>query len=494
MPSRLGQAAPNAALGAALAVFAALAWSWRGYTPDDAFIFLRYAANAAEGRGLVFNPGERVQGYTSALWTLILAAAAIAGAPLVVFAKAAGVALGAGCLVIAQAIARRIDARAAIAAPLVLAGFIDLPYWSVSGMDAALFAFVVAGAMLLTLRAREGDGSAVAAAIAWGAAGVARPEGVAFGAIALFWLARANDERRISPWPWIAFIAPIAVWAAFAWVYYGDPLPNTYWAKRFDRVESFRRGLVLLRAFSASNDGVFIAAAVALAVVLRRHAAVVLCLWLLAFYGAYLLWSGGDSWVSPNALRFAVPVLVPVSVAMAAGFSGLIGAIPAGGPRRLAAVAAGLVLAAWLVPPAGGLITRPVGGDPSVIAHLQTNAAPDDRLAVTDIGNFAYWTDLAVIDTFGLVDRHVARSFRKRTNSSYAAGEDLKLVDYVLARAPRWIILKGTAGRDGLEIADETGAPAIFADPRFQRKYRFVLAGTREPYVLFERIARSPPS
>ena len=47
---------------------------------DDAYISLRYAANWAGGRGLVFNPGERVEGYTNFLWVLIEAAAIRLGA------------------------------------------------------------------------------------------------------------------------------------------------------------------------------------------------------------------------------------------------------------------------------------------------------------------------------------------------------------------------------------------------------------------------------
>ena len=58
-----------------------------------------------------------------------------------------------------------------------------------------------------------------------------------------------------------------------------------------------------------------------------------------------------------------------------------------------------------------------------------------------------------------------------------------------MRRAPRWIILKGTAGPAGLTIADETGAPAIYADARFKQQYRFVMAGSEEPYLLFERAA-----
>jgi arabinofuranosyltransferase len=48
-----------------------LAWSNR-FIQDDAFISLRYADNLAHGKGLVWNDGERVEGYTNFLWTIIL--------------------------------------------------------------------------------------------------------------------------------------------------------------------------------------------------------------------------------------------------------------------------------------------------------------------------------------------------------------------------------------------------------------------------------------
>jgi len=40
---------------------------------DDAFISFRYAKNLASGMGLVYNPNERVEGYTNFLWTVIFA-------------------------------------------------------------------------------------------------------------------------------------------------------------------------------------------------------------------------------------------------------------------------------------------------------------------------------------------------------------------------------------------------------------------------------------
>jgi arabinofuranosyltransferase len=97
---------------AALAIYAWLAWSFRGYTPDDTFIYLRYADNWAAGRGLVFNPGERVQGYTSPLWTLLIGLASSAGVSSLAFAKMAGAIVGAGCIAMSHLIAKRFDARA----------------------------------------------------------------------------------------------------------------------------------------------------------------------------------------------------------------------------------------------------------------------------------------------------------------------------------------------------------------------------------------------
>ncbi len=40
---------------------------------DDAMISMRYAYNLAHGNGLVWNPGERVEGITNPLWTAIMA-------------------------------------------------------------------------------------------------------------------------------------------------------------------------------------------------------------------------------------------------------------------------------------------------------------------------------------------------------------------------------------------------------------------------------------
>ena len=55
---------------AVLGILFAYSIAW---TCDDAWISFRYARNFVEGLGLVFNPGERVEGYTNFSWTLLAA-------------------------------------------------------------------------------------------------------------------------------------------------------------------------------------------------------------------------------------------------------------------------------------------------------------------------------------------------------------------------------------------------------------------------------------
>mgnify|MGYP005833862133 CR=1 FL=1 len=58
-------------IGIILTFLVLLAWMHR-FIQDDAFISFRYAYNLAEGKGLVWNEGERVEGYTNFLWTLLI--------------------------------------------------------------------------------------------------------------------------------------------------------------------------------------------------------------------------------------------------------------------------------------------------------------------------------------------------------------------------------------------------------------------------------------
>src|SRR3954453_11205359 len=131
---RLAGAAPLLIL--CLAPLALLAFS-RILLIDDAYITYRYAYNLAAGHGLVFNPGERVEGSTSLLWPLVLAPPIGLGWPIHRWAPALGLVLGLLALLDAWRICRHL--RLSMIATIVGLGALSLypGFWLVmtNGME-----------------------------------------------------------------------------------------------------------------------------------------------------------------------------------------------------------------------------------------------------------------------------------------------------------------------------------------------------------------------
>ena len=67
---------------------------------DDAFITMRYVKNFVDGNGLVYNIGERMEGYTHFLWLMLLAASKAIGFDPVDASMWLGIAAYAGILLL----------------------------------------------------------------------------------------------------------------------------------------------------------------------------------------------------------------------------------------------------------------------------------------------------------------------------------------------------------------------------------------------------------
>src|SRR5437763_8505938 len=78
------------------------------FVTDDAFISFVYARNLARHGQLVFNLGERVEGYTNFLWTVILAGLLKIGLMPEHTSRVLGAGLGIGTFVLVVRMARRI--------------------------------------------------------------------------------------------------------------------------------------------------------------------------------------------------------------------------------------------------------------------------------------------------------------------------------------------------------------------------------------------------
>lgn len=220
-------------------VFAILGWS-RRWNSDDAFINFRIIDNLVEGRGLVYNVGERVEGGTSPLWIGILSLAdVISPIRLEWLAVGLGLCLSVAGLVLAQRGARLLwAANHRFVAPVGTALVAVLsPFWdfATSGLETGLtFGWLGLSFYLLcrvaTSSAHHSRRWFVLPAI-FGLGPLIRPD------LGLFTVAFVASLLITSAWQkkWhvtvtAAAVIPVA-YQIFRMAYFGILVPNTALAK-----------------------------------------------------------------------------------------------------------------------------------------------------------------------------------------------------------------------------------------------------------------------
>ncbi len=225
----------SASLAFIWSLAAAVAAAW---ICDDAYISYRYANNLLAGRGLVFNVGERVEGYTNFLWTLWITPGLALGYTAEGWSKFWGIAcyVGSVSLLIAYHFRLRLlVSTGQLALPIAALGaafHVDWSIYATSGLETSLYTFLLLAGYLLLTAADLGTKQLVAAGLVLGFAALTRPDGILPAAIAgLFVLLTAT------PWFQRTLIYGLSfavLWLPFvAWrlLYYDDFFPNTYYAK-----------------------------------------------------------------------------------------------------------------------------------------------------------------------------------------------------------------------------------------------------------------------
>src|SRR5579859_4180196 len=80
------------------------------FVTDDAFISFVYSRNLAQHGQLVFNLGERVEGYTNFLWTVLLAGLMKIGLPPELMSRLLGTAFAIATMIVCAFASRRVRA------------------------------------------------------------------------------------------------------------------------------------------------------------------------------------------------------------------------------------------------------------------------------------------------------------------------------------------------------------------------------------------------
>lgn len=228
-------------LGAALLAFFLHQVAEHRFRNDDAYISYRYARHLADGLGLVWNAGERVEGYTTFLWVVIVAGAMKLGLRADAFTAVFSPLCGTVLLFATAWFAARRDGWKSpwiLATPAALVASRTFTAWSGNGMETVFFAMLAWSAWARFLVEREAPPEA--ARRRWSpwlfaATALARPDGLLFAGLAGGVLALDVLRGRASFRSLVAWAAPLVllVGAHFLWrrAYYGFWWPNTFYAK-----------------------------------------------------------------------------------------------------------------------------------------------------------------------------------------------------------------------------------------------------------------------
>lgn len=302
---------------------------------DDAFITFRYIDNWLAGLGLVYNPGERVEGYTHFLWLCAVALLRRLGTDPVIASQWLGIAAATATIALFAWISAGWRPRtgtpdsSTAAIPftaIVLALHYDFAVWGTGGLETAAFTFLVSVAFyLLAVRRDPHPGRLAAAGLVLTLAMMTRPDGAVFYAVGvLFVAAQAWAESRSIArvlrakgailFPFALIYLPYLLWKVS---YYGQILPNTYYAKSAN-LAYWSQGFVYLwlyfRAYPLSLLFVLAIPWLAIRGTGKRRsiltdpttASVVLALaWTLAYLVLFVARVGGDFMYA----RFVCPVI-----------------------------------------------------------------------------------------------------------------------------------------------------------------------------------------
>jgi arabinofuranosyltransferase len=264
----------KAGLAAALAwgLYHAIAWRWMC---DDAYIGLRYAKNLADGLGLVYNAGERVEGFTALAWVVWQALSFRLNVSPEIWSHVSGIACYAGALLLLAWSPLRLrqrlqlDGSALPVAALIAGLHHDWNIYATSGIETSTYTFLLVAGYVATVRLGRVPRSAALPALLFALAALTRSDGVLPAFLAGLWiLAFARPRLKtaiIFGGVFLLIWGPVQLWRIS---YYGDFFPNTYYTKSA-MLPWWDQGLVYVRLYF-QKYWVFLLTVPALAVAVWR--------------------------------------------------------------------------------------------------------------------------------------------------------------------------------------------------------------------------------
>jgi hypothetical protein len=443
---------------ASAVAFVALGSCLADWMIDDAAITFAYSENLVRGYGLRLHPGlPAEEAYSNTLWMLWLAALRAAGIAVSTAAKVSCVAIGAAtCVVVHHAVSglkQSSDRLNWLVACCVLLG---APYlvWSSSGLEHSLqgLAILCAAASPIWTKAYRW-----LSAIALAALVLLRPEAPLL--VVACWSVLVLYQRGENGW-WsavrrnlIVALLPALTWAglaAFRLAYFGDPLPNPYYAKAskatFMRLVNPVGGAWDYICSWAFGSGILIAVPAVVRACQRKilPLPIALALSLVAAHVGFIIYASGD-WM--GCWRFVAPMLPSLAFIIAWAYDSSVEddgqtswSAKVWLPRALTYITVGVLALGGVKQYLAFLVDRTTPY--AVVASIGEQfvdlairlGIQDPVLAHHDAGGTSYKARIKLLDLGGLGSRTIAKHMNSSTFLSHYILDEVR-PDFIFGSA-----------------------------------------------------------
>ncbi|MBS1492297.1 MAG: hypothetical protein JST55_02230 [Bacteroidetes bacterium] len=446
------------------------------FIQDDSYISFRFVKNFVEGKGLVFNPGEKVEGYTNLLWVLILSI--FYAMKMNIETISQYLSMGFGILVLFQTFkisslvelkdgSKKTQQQSSYlfnfipVALLVLTGAFN--FWAISGMETCMFmAYVLAG-IYYYMKNKNSDAPNYMFSLFIFLASLTRPEGLYFFGLIIIHKVIVSIKVNKAGFvkdifskgnliTYAVYVVPTLLFILWRLSYYGYPFPNTAYAKTGFNAAYISAGWTYFKNFFEAYMvyGVVFALPLLLFRKKENFFEISLMYLLTISYSVYIIMVGGDVL---KQFRFFLPVLPFIYILFAKFLEDVSLRMKAKASTGLAlALVVSLVIGIFNYNSQKEAIKKDVETENGLVEKMklagawfnkkQTQLGRPLVLAATTIGAVSYFSDVIVIDMLGLTDETIAHKPLQIPEVSALPlnwKERKYNAEYVLSRKPDYI-------------------------------------------------------
>lgn len=419
------------------------------FLSDDAFISYRYAQNFVNGYGLVFNPGEKVEGYTNFLWVIISAVLMKLNIDPLTGTRTLTLIFSFLTILVTYLIATeifKIQSLISFLSSVLLALNPGFVLWSYSGMETIFFTFLVTLGNYFVLKylCEVRNKFIVYSSVLFSIASLTRPEGAFIFFLNFLFLvimSFKNKEKQNFTVVIKKFLLPLLIFLIiygtyFIWrySYYGYLMPNTFYAKTgFDN--QFARGLYYCFKFYRESLAMGLLLIFPAYLIIKEYndRKIQYILFMLTGFILYIILIGGDNLL---VQRFFIPVMPLIFTLIMLGVNKFFTDFSITNSLRKVIVLLIISSSMFVI-----LDTRtfPMYGVSRTLSHyenlkkagiwLKENSKPDESLAVESAGIIPYYSGLKSYDRLGLSDIYISHKGKYDTGARDKNDEDYILIE-----------------------------------------------------------------